>query len=142
MILNKEWQIILRELEAEEIIYQNHIKHGSHLKVNQTLKEIKKSGYNWNNIEKDITEFYFKYPTYEIRTSKLRKNYVVKNIESDNTRQKYQADTVYLTEFNSNDTRYLFTMVDHFTKFGCAILMKIKSQRLSWVLSNNDWLHI
>ena len=27
MSLNEEWYIILRELEAEEIIYQNHIKH-------------------------------------------------------------------------------------------------------------------
>ena len=30
----------LRELEAEEIINHNHIKHDSHLKVNPTLKEI------------------------------------------------------------------------------------------------------
>ena len=73
MILNEEWYIIPRELEAEEIIYQNHIKHGSHLKINPTLNEIKKSGYYWNNIEKDIREFYFKCPTCEIRTSKPRK---------------------------------------------------------------------
>ena len=45
-----------RELETKEIIYQNHIKHSSHLKVNLTLKEIKKSWYNWNNIEKNIRE--------------------------------------------------------------------------------------
>ena len=89
MVLNEEWYIILRELEAEEIIYQNNIKHGSHLKVNPTLKEIKKSGYDWYNIKKDIGEFYFKYPTREIRTSKPRKNYVVKHIESDNPRKRY-----------------------------------------------------
>ena len=46
MILNKEWYIIPRELEAKEIIRQNHIKHGSHLKLNSTVKEIKKSGYD------------------------------------------------------------------------------------------------
>ena len=73
MILNKEWYIILPELEAEEIIHQNHIKHGFHLKVNPTLKEIKKFAYNWNNIEKDIREFYFKCPTCGIRTFKPRK---------------------------------------------------------------------
>ena len=27
MTVNEEWYIILRELEAEEIIYQNHINH-------------------------------------------------------------------------------------------------------------------
>ena len=57
MILNNEWYIIPRKLGAKEIIYQNHIKHGSHLKVNPILKEIKKYVYDWNNIEKDIREF-------------------------------------------------------------------------------------
>ena len=57
MSLNEEWYIIQRKLEAEEIIHQNHIKHGLHLKVNPTLKEIKKFAYNWNNIEKDIRNF-------------------------------------------------------------------------------------
>ena len=31
---------------------------------------------------------------------------------------------MYLADYFSNDTRYLFTIVDHFTKFGWAILMK------------------
>ena len=83
----------------------NHIKHGTHLKVIQTLKEIKKSGYDWSNIEKDIREFYFKCSTCEIRTFKPR-NYVVKHIESDYFRRRYQADTVYLTDYTSNDSRY------------------------------------
>ena len=75
--------IIQRELEAEEIIYQNHIKYDYHLKVTPTLKEIKKYVYDWNNIEKDIREFYFKCPICEIRTSNPRKNYVIKHIETD-----------------------------------------------------------
>ena len=28
MTVNQEWYIILRKLEAEDLIYQNHIKHG------------------------------------------------------------------------------------------------------------------
>ena len=71
--MNEEWYIIQLELEGEEIIYQNNIKHGSHLKVKPILNKIKKSGYNWNNIEKDIREFYFKCPTCEIRTYKPKK---------------------------------------------------------------------
>ena len=66
MTLNEEWYIIPQELETEEIIYQNHIKHSSHPKVSPTLKEIKKSAYDWDNIDKYIRKFYFKYPTYEI----------------------------------------------------------------------------
>ena len=42
-------------------------------KSNPNLKEVKKSAYDWNNIKKDIREFYFKCPTCEIRTSKPRK---------------------------------------------------------------------
>ena len=68
MTVNEEWYIIPWELEAEEIIYQNQFKNGSHLKVTPTLKEIKKFASDWNNIEKDIREFYFMCPTCEIRT--------------------------------------------------------------------------
>ena len=89
-ILNEEWYIIARELKIEERIYQNHIKHDSHLKLNPTLKEIKKSGYYWNHIEKGIREFYFKCPNCEVRTSKPRKNYPIKHIESDYSRQRHK----------------------------------------------------
>ena len=139
MSLNEEWYIIPRELEAEEIIYQNHIKHGSHLKVTPTLKEIKKSAYDWNHIEKDIREFYFKCPTCEIRSSKHRKSYEVKHIESDYPRQRYQADRVYLTDHILDDTRYLFTMVDHFTKFWWTIFNENK--KVETILSAfQQWL--
>ena len=87
---------------------------------------MKKFAYDWNNIEKDIREFYFKCSTCEIRSSKPRKYYVVKHIESDYFCQRYQADTVYLTDYISNEARYLSTMVDHFTKFWWAILIKHK----------------
>ena len=70
MSLNEEFYIIQRKLEAEEIIHQNHIKHDPHLKLNQTLKEIRKSAYDWNYIEKDIRGFYFKCLTCGIWTSK------------------------------------------------------------------------
>ena len=99
MTVNEEWFIIPRELEEKEIIYQNHIKHGIHLKVNPTLKEIKKFAYDWNNIEKNIRNFYFKCLTCGKRTSKPRKNYVVKHIESDYHRERYQDDTTYLANY-------------------------------------------
>ena len=101
MTVNEEWYIIPRELEAEEIIYQNHIKHGPS-KINPTLKEIKKFAYDQNNIEKDIKKNYFKCLTCGIRTSKPRKNYVVKHIESDYPREEYQVDIVYLANYISN----------------------------------------
>ena len=43
------------------------------------------------------------------------------HIKSDYSRQRYQADTVNLANYISNDTGYLITMVNHFTKFGWVI---------------------
>ena len=102
--MKEEWYIIPRELEVEEIIYQNHIKHGPHLKLNPTLKKFKKFAYDWNNIEKDIRNFYFKCLTCGIKTFKPRKKYVVKHIESDYPREKYQVDTTYLANYTLNDS--------------------------------------
>ena len=36
------------------------------------------------------------------------KNYVVKHIESDYPRHRYQADTVYLTDYISNDAIFIY----------------------------------
>ena len=35
---------------------------------------------------------------------------------------------MHLADYISNDARYLFTMVDHFIKYGWEILMKINRQ--------------
>ena len=75
-----------------------------HLKLNPTLKEIKKFAYDWNNIEEDIRNFYLKCFTCGIRTSKHRKIYVVKHIELDYPREKYQVDTAYLANYISNNS--------------------------------------
>ena len=104
MIVNEEWFIIPRELEAEEIIHQNHIKHGIHLKVNPTLKEIKKFDTIGTILRKISENFYFKCLTCWIKTSKPRKNYLVKHIESDYPREKYQVDTTYLANYILNDS--------------------------------------
>ena len=112
MSLNEEWYIIQRELEEEEIIHQNHIKHGPHLKVNPTLKDIKKFAYNWNNIEKDIRIFYFKCHICEIRTSKSKIKHVVKHIKSDYPRENTKLiECIWLIKFQ---------MIQIFNYDGCS----------------------
>ena len=111
MTLNEEWYIILRELEAEEIIYQNQIKHVPHLKVNPTLKDIKKFAYNWSNIEKDIRKFYFKCPICEIRTSKSKK-ICSQDIESDYPREN--------TKLIQRIWLITFQMIQIFNYDGCS----------------------
>ena len=47
----------------------------------------------------DIRDFYFKWQVWEIRTSKPRKNTIVKHIESYKPKERYQADTVLLSNY-------------------------------------------
>ena len=41
----EDWYIIPEVWKAQEIIYEAHTKHGSHLKVETTCKEVLKTSY-------------------------------------------------------------------------------------------------
>ena len=43
----EDWYIIHEVWKAQEVIYEAHKKHSSHLKVDPTCKEILKAGYKW-----------------------------------------------------------------------------------------------
>ena len=57
----EDWYIIPKVWEAQEVIYNAHTKHGSHLKIDDTYNEVLKSGFKWEDIQGDIRDFYFKY---------------------------------------------------------------------------------
>ena len=40
-----------------------------------------------------------------------------KHIDSYYSKERYQADTVYLSDYLETDKRYILTMVDHFSKY-------------------------
>ena len=69
----EDWYIIPEVWRAYEIIYEAHTKHGSHLKIDPTYREVLNAGYRWDNMLKDIRDFYFKWQVWEIRTKKPRK---------------------------------------------------------------------
>ena len=78
---------------------------------------------------KDIRDFYFKWQVWEIRTTKPRKNVVIKYIDSSMSKERYQVDTVFLSNYVTSDGyKYLFTMVDHFTKYGRIEILKEKKK--------------
>ena len=56
---------------------------------------------------------------------KAKKNIATKHIENHRAKKKYQADTVFWSDYLVGNTgqRYLLTIVDHFSKFGYATLM-------------------
>ena len=92
----------------------------------------------------NIRDFYFKWQVWEIRTTKPRKNVVVKHIDSSMQKERYQADTVQLSKHGmSEDYKYLFTMVDHFTKYGWIIPLKDKASLTvlrafkKWITTHN-----
>ena len=144
----EDWYILPEVWQAKEIIYDAHVKYGSHLKVKPTYNEILRAGYRWDNMLIDIRDFYFKWQVWEIRTSKPRKNIIVKHIESYKPKERYQADTVLLSNYIWDGFKYIFTMVDHFTKYGWIIPLNNKKAVTilrafkKWVTTNNilDWL--
>ena len=50
----KDWYIIPEVWKAQKIIYEAQTKHGSHLKVDPTYKEILKAGYRCDNMLSNI----------------------------------------------------------------------------------------
>ena len=60
---------------------------------------------------------------------KAKKNIATKHIEIHRAKERYQADTVFLSDYLVGNTgqRYLLTIVDYFSKFGYATLMHTKT---------------
>ena len=55
-----EWLIIPLEFQIPIIIYEWHVKTGSHLKIQATLDQILTEGYKWDSIYSDVRNFWFK----------------------------------------------------------------------------------
>ena len=49
------------------------------------------------------------------------------HIDSYYPKERYQADTVYLSDYLVLDKRYLLTMIDHFNKYGWIVVLSDKS---------------
>ena len=61
-------------------------------------------------------------------TTKPMKNVVIKHIDSSMSKERYQADTGLLSNYVTSDGyKYLFTMVNHFTKYGWIETLKDKT---------------
>ena len=57
-----------------------------------------------------------------------RENVVIKHIDSSMPKEKYQTDTILLLNYVIyHGYKYLFTMVDHFTKYGWIETLKEKN---------------
>ena len=106
-----------------------HVSVGSYLSIKSTTEQVLESGYKWENMDSDISEMIFRCEVYGARGSKPRKNIATKHIENHRAKERYQADTAFLSDYLVGNTgqRYLLTIVDHFSKFGYATLMHTKT---------------
>ena len=59
-----------------------------------------------------------------------KKNVAVYHIPSSRPIERFVIDAVYLSDYIANEVRYLITMIDHFSKYGRAKLVKNKSADL------------
>ena len=124
---SEDWLVIPYSYEINDIIYQAHTSAGSHLSIQKTLEEIRKIGYRWENYESYVRQFWLDWDIWGGRHQKRLKNNAVKHIESRKPTEKYQADTVYLSDYLTKNTKqYLLTVIHHFSKFGWAALISDK----------------
>ena len=117
------WMIYPRVYEVNDICFKAHWGSGSHLSIERTIEAIKGLGYRWDKMEKDARELFYRWEVCAGRTKKPKKTIAYKHIDSFRPKERYQMDTVYLSDYLVSDKRYLFTMVDHFSKFGWAVVI-------------------
>ena len=67
------WIIYSIKYEAKEIIFKAHWGWESHLQIKSTVEKIKKSGYWWDKMDKDIREMYFNCEICAGKTKKLKR---------------------------------------------------------------------
>ena len=68
-----------------------------------------------------------------------KKKVIVKHFESCKLRQRCQADTVILSNFVWDGFKYIFTMVDHFTKYGWIV--RLNDKKAEAILRVKNMLH-
>ena len=76
-------------------------------------------------MEKDVREIYFNCEICAGR-KKTKKKMAYKHIDSYHPKERYQADTMYLSDYLVTDKRYILTMVDNFSKYGWIVVMSDK----------------
>ena len=108
-------------------MHKAHWGSGFHLKIDRTVEAIKDLGYCWEKMQKDVRELYFNCEIWAGRTKKPKKKIAYKHIDSYYPKERYQADTVYLSDYLVSDKRYLLTMIDHFSKYGWIVVLSDKS---------------
>ena len=138
-----DWKIYPRKLVGKEIMFFAHTNWGSHLSIKRTIEQIQEMGYKWDDMEEDVRKLYFSCEIWGAKGAKPKKTQIVKHIETTRSKERFQIDMVYLSDYlvGSKEDRYLLTIIDHFSKFGMIFIVpNKKSTTVLKVLKG--WLRI
>ena len=93
------------------------------------MRESKRTGYRWENLEESAKSLYFDWEICGTRRVKPKKNIALRHINSSYPKERFQVDMVYLSDMliNSPDEKYLLSIVDHFSKYGWAVVLLNKN---------------
>ena len=64
------------------------------------------------------------------QNEKSRQVIVIKYIESDEVKERFQVDLVQLSDYLHLERRYLCNCVDHLSKFECSRVIKHKTKEV------------
>ena len=70
----------------------------------------------------NVRELYFNYEIWVDRTKKPKKKIAYKHIDSYYSKEKYQTDTMYRSDYLVSNRRYLLMMIDYFSKYGWIVV--------------------
>ena len=84
----------------------------------------------WTNMGQDIYRFVKRCETWQIRTKNPDKAIVIKYIESDEIKERFQVDLEQLSDYLNLVRRYLWNCVDQLSKFACSRVIKHKTKEV------------
>ena len=84
----------------------------------------------WTNMGQDIYRFVKRCETKQIKTKNPNKAIVIKYIELDEVKERFQVDLVQFSDYLHLGGRRLCNCVDHLSKFACSRVIKHKTKEV------------
>ena len=123
------YKIVTRKKMIQVFLEKSHTSIKSHLKP-RAMADYLSNTLNvfWPNMYDEWVEFCKAWESCQMFQTFKKRSRIIKYIKSSSWYERYQADTVELDSRITEDNKYsyLFTIVDHFSKYGFAYPIKDK----------------
>ena len=81
-----------------------HVYVGSNVSIKRITEQVLESGYRNENMDSDISEMISRCEICGARGSISRKNIATKHIQSHRVKERYQAETVFQSDYLAGNT--------------------------------------